>query len=191
MMKMAFASNSLAPTVGGVSATSRTLSGILFTRAAVVVIGGLIIYIGFELIFDPPTDLLNFITHHFAHVVVIGLSAWLACWLALRENVLRPVEAIARHLSRFRRGRVEKLAYWTRAAEMETIITGINQLGDRLQIVGSDDMTAALTAVQQLRTQLSRLAVVEAEAKVPVMRSLTRLESSLLALLCREPSIKT
>ena len=171
-------------TVGGVSATSRSLSEILFTRAAIAVGGGLLAYTGFELIFDPPDDLLNFITHHFAHVAIVGLAVWFVCWLALREKVLHPVHAIARHLARIRKGRFEKLAYRSATAEMEIIIDGINQLVERLQTGGSDDLTAALTSVQELRVRLGGLAVTDAERKVPVMRSLTRLESSLLNLMC-------
>lgn len=172
-------------TVSGVSVTSRCLSGILFSRAAAALAGGLAIYTGFELTFDPPKDLLNFITHHFAHVAVIGLAVWFVCWLALRENVLHPVRAIARHLSLLRKGRVEKLTYLGATAEMEIIIDGINQLVERLQSHGSDDLTAALTSVQDLRVRLGKLEVADAERKIPVMRSLTRLESSLLNLMCR------
>jgi len=177
-------------TVGGVSATSRSLSEILFTRAAIAVGGGLLTYAGFELIFDPPNDLLNFMTHHFAHVVIVGFAVWFVCWLALCENVLHPVHAIARHLSRIRKGRFEKLAYRSANAEMEIIIDGINQLVERLQTGGSDDLTAALTAVQELRVRLGGLAVTDAERKVPVMRSLTRLESSLLNLMCHADTSK-
>ncbi|MBE2203976.1 MAG: hypothetical protein IAE94_06540 [Chthoniobacterales bacterium] len=189
-MKVAIAANSIGYTAGGVSAASRGLGRILLSRAALVTIAGLLIYSGSELAFDPPRDFFNFIAHHFVHVAVIGLGAWLACWLALRKNVLIPVEAIARYLSRFRHGRIERLVCETKATEIEAIITGINQLAERLKATSPDDLNAALTAVQELRVHLNRVSATDPETKVPVMRALTRLESSLLLLLCKEPPTK-
>ncbi len=185
-MKAAIAATSIGFTVGGVSATSRGLGQILLSRAALVTIAGLLIYSGSELAFDPPSDLLNFVAHHFVHVAVIGLGAWFACWLALRKNVLIPVEAIARYLSRLRHGRIERLVCETKATEIEIIITGINQLAERLKVTSPGDLNAALTAVQELRVHLNRVSATDPETKVPVMRALTRLESSLLLLLCKE-----
>ena len=119
-------------------------------------------------------------------LAVIGLGAWFACWLALRKNVLIPVEAIARYLSRLRHGRIERLVCETKATEIEIIITGINQLAERLKVTSPGDLNAALTAVQELRVHLNRVSATDPETKVPVMRALTRLESSLLLLLCKE-----
>lgn len=164
----------------------RSLARILFSRAAFVTIAGLVIYSGSELAFDPPRDLLNFATHHFAHVAVIGLGVWLSCWLALRKNVLIPIEGIARYLARFRNGRIERLVCETEASEIAMIVTRINQLAERLQTASPDSINTALTAVQGLRVHLNRVSPTDPETKVPVMRALTRLESSLLLLLCKE-----
>ncbi|MDX2081261.1 MAG: hypothetical protein SFU53_10795 [Terrimicrobiaceae bacterium] len=185
-MKVALAANSIGYTSGGVSAASRSLGRILLSRAVLVAAAGLLIYSGAELAFDPPRDLLNFVTHHFVHVALIGFGVWFACWLALRKNVLVPVEAIARHLSRFRHGRIERLVCDTQAKEIEIIVTGINQLAERLQTTAPSDLSAALTAVQELRVHLNRVSAADPETKVPVMRALTRLESSLLLLLCKD-----
>ncbi len=185
-MKTALAANPIGYTVGGVSVASRSLGRILLSRAVLVTIAGLAIYSGAELAFDPPKDWLNFVTHHFVHVALIGLGAWLACWLALRKNILIPVEAIARYLSRFRHGRIERLVCDTKATEIEIIVTGINQLAERLQATSPDDLNTALTSVQELRVHLNRVSATDPETKVPVMRALTRLESALLLLLCKE-----
>lgn len=174
------------PSTKSTAHSERSLARILFSRAGLVTIVGLVIYSGSELVFDPPHDLLNFVTHHFAHVAVIGLGAWFSCWLALRKNVLIPIESIARYLTRFREGRIEPLVCETEASEIAMMVTRINQLAERLQTASPDSLDTALTAVQRLRVHLDRISLADPETKVPVMRTLTRLESSLLLLLCKE-----
>lgn len=164
----------------------RSLTSILFSRSLLVGIAGLLLYSAFEIVFDPPKDLLNYFTHHFAHVVGIGVAVWWVCWWVVRENVLAPLSAIAHHLHRLRSGRLETLAFQTRARETQAIVTGVNSLTDRLRKAKAGELERALTSIQELRGRLSKLPVRDDEQKVPVMRCLTRLESSLLGLMTHD-----
>jgi methyl-accepting chemotaxis protein len=165
---------------------AHSLSRILLTRCSAVALLGLFIYTAFEVMFDPPDNLLNFVTHHFVHVLGIGLVVWMVCWLTLQKTVFSPISSISHHLARLRFGRLESLALRSDATEVQTIIAGINSLTERLRSTNTGSLETALTSVQKLRVGLSRLAVRNAEDKVPIMRSVTRLESSLLDLMCRE-----
>ncbi len=164
----------------------RSLARILFTRAILVASGGIILYSAFEILFDPPVNLLNFLTHHFIHVAAIGVAVWIVCWLAVKENILDPVAAISRHLYQLRRGRLEALEFQTPACEMQKIIIGVNSLTEKLRAANAGDLEKALTSVQELRVGLGKLAVQDADEKVSVMHSLTRLESALFGIMCRE-----
>lgn len=164
----------------------KSLARLLFVRAMLVALGALALYLVSELVFDPPTDLLNFLSHHLLHVLGIGVVVWIACWFVIRRNVLIPIAAIAKHLYLLRLGRFQKLRYPTRSEEIHSIISGINLLADRLAHSGSNELEDSLTCVQQLRQQLGAIKKATDDEKLPLMRSLTRLESSLLGLLGKE-----
>ncbi len=166
--------------------STRSLARILLTRAILVASGGIILYSAFEILFDPPINLLNFLTHHFIHVAAIGIAVWIVCWLAVKENILGPIAAISWHLYQLRRGRLDTLEFQTPASEMQKIIIGVNSLTERIRAANAGDLEKALTSVQELRVGLGKLAVQNADEKVSVMRSLTRLESSLFGVMCRE-----
>jgi methyl-accepting chemotaxis protein len=168
------------------SSQPRSLTSILLSRSLLVGAGALGLYSAFEIAFDPPTDLLNFITHHFIHVVGIGVAVWWVCWWVVRENVLAPVSAISHHLYRLRSGRLESLPIQTRSSEIGAIITGINSLTDRLKKAKAGELERALTSIQELRVRLGKLSVRDEEQKVPVMKCVTRLESALLGLMSND-----
>jgi hypothetical protein len=165
---------------------THSLCQILLIRASAVALIGVLIYTAFELMFDPPDSLITFITHHYVHVLGIGLGVWIVCWLTLQKTVFSPIAAISHHLALLRFGRLESLALRSNATEIQAIIAGVNSLAERLQNANTGGLETAITSVQELRVGLSRLAVRDAEEKVPIMRSVTRLESSLLDLMCRE-----
>lgn len=163
-----------------------SLSRILLGRSLLVAAGGLFFYTAFEMLFDPPTDILNYITHHFIHVIGIGIAVWWVCWWTLRENVFVPVSTISQHLSRMRFGRLQLLSLRSQSNEMQTIVEGINSMTESLRKAKPGELERALTYIQELRVRLGKLAVKDEEQKVPVMKCLTRLESSLLSLVSRE-----
>lgn len=163
----------------------RPLGSILASRAILVAAIGLVLYTVFELLVDPPADVMNFFTHHFLHVVATAIFIWTACWLTLRDSIFRPVEAIFHHLYHIRLGRLEKLQYRTEVKEMMLIISGINMLVERLEKSPRPEaLSYALGEVQQLRSLLRETADSADESRVEVMRTLTRLESHLLDLRC-------
>ena len=161
----------------------RPLTTILLSRSLLIGAAALALYSAFEIIFDPPKDILNFLTHHFIHVLGIGVAVWSVCCWAVRENVLFPLSVISRHLYRLRSGRFESLPLQTRSSEIGVIVSGINSLSERLRKAKVGELDRALTSVQELRARLGKLAVRDEEQKVPVMKCVTRLESSLLGLM--------
>lgn len=168
-------------------ARARPLGAVLARRAIVVCALGLILYTIFEVIVDPPVDLMNFFTHHFLHVIATAVFIWLACWLTLRNSILRPVDAIFRHLYHIRLGRMGKLAYRTEVTEMNTIINGINLLVERFERTPRPEpLSHALDEIQQLRNLLRAGPGRSEDSQVEIMKSLTRLESNLLDLMCLE-----
>ena len=172
-------------TTEGAVLVPKSLTQILFVRAAVVALGALALYSVSELVFDPPTNLVNFLSHHLLHVLGIGVVVWFACWFAIQRNVLLPIAAIVRHLHLLRLGRLQKLLYPTRSEEISSIITGINLLAERIARSDSNELDESLTCVQQLRLHLNELKEVTDDEKLPLMRSLSRLVCSLLGLLCK------
>lgn len=166
--------------------SAHSLGRVLLVRCSIVTLLGLIIYSAFEVIFDPPDNLINFVTHHFVHVLAIGLAVSVVCWMTLQKVIFSPISEISHHLSRLRFGRLDSLTLRSEAIEVETIISGINALTERLRNLNTGSLENALTSVQELRVGLSQLSVRDPDQKVPIMRSLTRLESSLLDLMCHE-----
>jgi len=166
-------------------AKPRPLGSILASRAILVAAVGLVLYTVFELLVDPPVNVMNFFTHHFLHVVATAIFIWIACWMTLCDSIFRPVEAIFHHLYHIRLGRLEKLQYRTEVKEMMLIINGINLLVERLEKSPRPEaLSYALGEVQQLRGLLRETPDPSDESRVEIMRTLTRLESHLLDLRC-------
>ena len=152
---------------------------VLWTFAATLI--GMGAYTFVEFLIVRPDDWLNFVTHHFLHVAMIGIAVWISTVNVIRRVVLDPMDEIFIHLRRIAAGRIEYLDCHVRAREIGDVIASVNDLVAMLRRVPEPDaVSRALDHLGVLRATLKETSAKYHEDAVPVMRQLTALEGDLL-----------
>lgn len=162
------------------SGHNHDLQTLVATRTFAAVVVGMAIYTLAEYLIERPADWVGFLTHHLLHVAVIGLAVWLAAVMVISRLVIKPVNHVFIHLRRLASGRLDYLDVEVETAQLDGVVTSVNQLVARLRRTPEDDsVSRALDHVRELRTAL-RGRMSDSDDDVPIMRLVTKLEGELL-----------
>lgn len=150
---------------------------------------GLSLYAAIEYLVVKPESLPSFLLHHMMDVSLVVLLVWFACNLVIRQFVIEPVSRVFIHLKRMAGGRIDYIRGEMKSREIVEVATSINQLVAKLSATRDErSVSEGLDSLRQLRMDLNAVTDDLGERSVPVMRSLSKLEASLLHLL---PNVDT
>jgi len=165
------------------SSLSRTLAGATLLAA----LAGTLAYTAFESLAGQPASLAEFTTHHLVPALLIGATVCATLAFLLHSKLIAPVKEIFAHLYRIGSGQLTPLRIDTRVSEIRTVVEGVNLLVARLKgTAGDGALGKAIDDLVKLRSDLETATATSgssADAFVPVMRDLRKLEGDLLTLM--------